>query len=190
MQKDALLLPPKELLLFLLLPNCNPMKKGNLLMLGLGYAAGLLVALKFGKGGKDKDMKELSEDIKAVHSTLWTEAEQRIFSQENREKIAELKSKALSEISEFKKEAEKEIRKLVKQGKLKKTEIVSEVKKLYDNRAEILENIVTEAKSIADSVKEESEDAGKLLSKKVDSLAKDLKKDLNQKFTSLKKKIK
>lgn len=91
------------------------MKKGNLLLLGLGYAAGLLVALKFGKGGQGKDMLALSEDIKAVHKTLWTEAEKKIFTPENREKIAELKSKALAEIADFKKEAEKEIKRLVKQ---------------------------------------------------------------------------
>lgn len=159
-------------------------------MLWLGYLAGLLVALKFGKDGGNKDVSVLSEDIKDIHKNLWTEAEQKIFSIENREKLAELKSQALSEIETFKKESEKEIRKLIKQGTLKKTEIIAEVKKLYDNREETIEKLISEAKELAELAKTESEEMGKMLSKKVDSISKDLKKDLQQKFASLKKKIK
>ena len=77
-------------------------------MLGLGYLAGMVVALKFGKDGKKKDLNDLSEDFKGVHKNLWTEAEHQIFSPENRERVAEIKSMALVEITEFKKEAEKE----------------------------------------------------------------------------------
>lgn len=159
-------------------------------MLGLGYLAGLLVALKFSKDGKNKDMAELSEGIKDIHKNLWTETEQKVFSVENREKLAELKSLALKEIETFKKESEKEVKKLIKQGTLKKAEITAEIKKLYDHREETIEKLVSEAKELAELAKSESEDMGKLLSKKVDSIAKDLKKDLQQKFTLLKKKIK
>ncbi len=159
-------------------------------MLWLGYLAGMLVALKFGKDGGVKNVSMLSEDIKDIHKNLWTEAEQKIFSTENREKLAKLKSQALTEIESFKKESEKEIKRLIKQGMLKKSEITAEVKKLYDHREETIDRIISEAKELAEIAKSESEEMGKMLSKKVDSVSKDLKKDLQQKFASLKKKIK
>ncbi len=90
------------------------MKKSNVFLLGLGYVAGLLVALKFTKDGKDKDLSTLTEDIKKVHSTLWTEAEKKVLSPENRERVAELKAQALTEIAAFKKTAEKELKALTK----------------------------------------------------------------------------
>lgn len=159
-------------------------------MLGLGYLAGLLVALKFSKDGKNKNLETLSDDIKDVHKNLWTEAEQKVFTSENREKVAELKTKALAEIELFKKDSEKEIKRLVKQGTLKKTEITAEIKKLYDNREATIDSLLSEGKELIEKVTEESEDLGKLLSKKIDSIAKDLKKDLQQKYNLLKKKIK
>lgn len=135
-------------------------------------------------------MEEITTEIKDLHTNLWTEAEKKVFSPENREKVAELKSKALVEIESFKKDADKEIKRLIKEGNLKKAEITAEIKKLYEQREELIDQLVTEAKELADMVKSESEDVGKLLSKKIDSIAKDLKKDLGQKFALLKKKIK
>lgn len=166
------------------------MKKWNILILGLGYIAGLLVALKFAKPGENKNLEVLTSEIKDLHKNLWTETEKKIFSQENREKVAELKSKALLEIEAFKKDADKEIKRLLKEGNLKKAEITTEIKKLYEKREELIDSLIKETKELAESVRSESEDVGKLLSKKVDSIAKDLKKDLGRKFTLLKKKIK
>ncbi len=83
-------------------------------MLGLGYAAGLLVALKFSKDGEKKGISDLTDEIKAVHKTLWTEAEKKVFSEENMEKVAELKTLALKEIASYKKDAEKELKMLIK----------------------------------------------------------------------------
>jgi hypothetical protein len=74
------------------------MKKGNIILLGLGYAAGLLVALKFNKKGEKKDFEMLKKDIKEVHINLWTETEETLFSPENKEKIVDMKARALSEI--------------------------------------------------------------------------------------------
>ncbi len=135
-------------------------------------------------------MEALSDDIKDVHKNLWTEAEQKVFTIENREKVAELKTKALAEIELFRKDSEKEIKRLVKLGTHKKAEITAEIKKLYENRDETINMLVSEAKELAETVKTESEDIGNQLSKKIDSVAKDLKKELQQKYALLKKKIK
>jgi hypothetical protein len=166
------------------------MKKSNIFLLGLGYAAGLLVALKFSKNGEDKNLSELAEEIKAVHKTLWTEAEKKIFSEENREKVAELKARALKEIATFKKEAEKELKALAKKGNLKKEELLAEAQKLYEAREEILENLLEEGVKIADLAKSESEEVGTKLAKKITTLRKDLKKELAETFTKIKKKLK
>ncbi len=83
-------------------------------MLGLGYVAGLLVAVKFADDGKKKTLPELAEDIKAIHKNLWTEGEEKIFSPENRERVAHMKVKALKEIDAFRVEAEKTIADLTK----------------------------------------------------------------------------
>lgn len=135
-------------------------------------------------------MTEITEEIKELHKNLWTEAEKKIFSEENREKVAELKSRAISEITAFKKEAEKEVRSLIKKGNLKKAEITAEIEKLYQNRAEILESLIEESTHMIDAAKGESEEVGMKLKKKVDSIAKDLKKELSTTFTKIKKKIK
>jgi hypothetical protein len=170
------------------------MKKSNIFLLGLGYAAGLLVALKFSKNGEDKNLSELAEEIKAVHKTLWTEAEKKIFSEENREKVAELKARALKEIATFKKEAEKELTEywwhIDEKGNLKKEELLAEAQKLYEAREEILENLLEEGVKIADLAKSESEEVGTKLAKKITTLRKDLKKELAETFTKIKKKLK
>ena len=166
------------------------MKKGNLFLLGLGYVAGLLVALKFSKDGKDKDLSALAEDIKSVHKNLWTDAENRIFSEENREKISLLKVKALKEIEAFKKEAAKELALLKKKGNVKKEEIVKDLEKLYQNRQEIIDTLVEDGTKIAEEVMETSEEVGTKISKKVVTLAKDLKKQLESTYKDIKKKLK
>lgn len=88
------------------------MKKQNIVMLGLGYAAGLLVALKFGKKGGKKDFETLKNDIKEAHINLWSKTEEIIFSPENKAKVIEMKEKALAEIEEFADKAEVEMRKM------------------------------------------------------------------------------
>ncbi len=166
------------------------MKKSNVFLLGIGYVAGLLVALKFTKDGKGKDLSTLTEDIKKVHSTLWTEAEKKVLSPENRERVAELKAQALVEITAFKKTAEKELKALAKKSNLKKDELMDEAQKLYDRRAEIIEDLMNEGEKFAESAKSESEDVAKRLSKKVETVKKDLIYDLTDAYKTLKKKLK
>lgn len=166
------------------------MKKGNLFLLGLGYAAGLLVALKFAADGKKKTIPEIAEDIKAIHKNLWTEGEEKIFSPENRERVARLKVQALKEIDSFKKEANKTIAELTKKGELKRDEIEDILKDLYARRKEILEDLMEEASDLAEDGLEEGEEIAKKLAKKIRSLAKDLKSELEKTYKDLKKKIK
>lgn len=131
------------------------MKKTNIVLLSLGYLAGLVVALKFSKDGKGKNLEALAQDIKKVHSTLWTEGEKKILSQENREKIAEMKAQALSEITDFKDTAEKELKALVEKGELKSEELMDEAAKLYDRRSQIIEDLMKEGMKFAESTKSE-----------------------------------
>jgi hypothetical protein len=166
------------------------MKKSNILIATLAYAAGLLVALKFSKGWENKNLSELSDDIKKIHATLWTEAEQKILSPENRERVAELKVKALAEISDFKKTTEKELKMLAKKSGLKKDEILEEAQKLYDRRAEIIEELMNQGEDIVESAKSEGEDIAKQFSKKISTVKKDLSKDLTDAYKKIIKKIK
>jgi acyl-CoA reductase-like NAD-dependent aldehyde dehydrogenase len=166
------------------------MKKSNIAIAALAYAAGLLVALKFSKDGKEKNIWDLSADIKKIHANLWTEAEQKILSPANREKVAELKAKALAEISDFKKTAEKELKTLAKQSSLKKDEILVEAQKLYDRRSEIIAELMEQGEDIVESAKSEWEDVAKKFSKKISAVKKDLSKDLADAYKKLIKKIK
>jgi small-conductance mechanosensitive channel len=166
------------------------MKKSNIIIATLAYAAGLLVALKFSKGGENKNLSDLSEDIKKIHATLWTEAEQKILSPENRERVAELKVKALAEINDFKKTTEKELKILAKKSSLKKDEILEEAQKLYDRRAEIIEELMEQGEDIVESAKSEGEDIAKQFSKKIGAVKKDLSKDLMDAYKKIIKKIK
>lgn len=92
------------------------MKKGNMLLLGAGYLAGLLVALKFNKKSP-KDLEKSfapSEDrcsaigktLLEIHKNLFETAQETIFSPENKKRIAEYKEQFLVEIDMFQKEAE------------------------------------------------------------------------------------
>ena len=166
------------------------MKKTNIVLLSLGYLAGLVVALKFSKDGKGKNLEALAQDIKKVHTTLWTEGEKKVLSLENREKIAEMKAQALSEITEFKNTAESELKSLVEKGELKSEELMTEAAKLYDRRSQIIDDLLQEGMKFAESTKSEGEDVAQKLMQKVATVKKDLTNDLNDAYKSLKKKLK
>ena len=82
------------------------MKKSNIILVGLGYLAGLVVATKFAKPGTSKSLGEIGEELGTIHKNLWTEAETRLFSPENRDRIASMKSEAIRDIKLFQEEGE------------------------------------------------------------------------------------
>lgn len=166
------------------------MKLGKLLALAAGYAAGMVIALRFGKNGKSKNVESLKKDIGDIHKNLWTEAEAAIFSEENMQKIAELREMAQAEIVEFKKEAQVKLRNWKKLGDEKRVEVLAEVEDLYARRVEILEEAKKSAIEALDTGKETSEKAVAKLQKKAEKVAKELAKDLEKTFKDLKKKAK
>lgn len=166
------------------------MKLGKLLALAAGYAAGMVIALRFGKDGKAKNIDSLKKDIEDIHKNLWTEAEAAIFSEENKQKVAELRKQAEAEIAEFKKEAQTKLRNWKKLGDDKRKEVLAEVEALYARRVEILEEAKKTAIEAIDTGKETSEKAVAKLQKKTEKVAAELKKDLEKTFKDLKKKAK
>jgi hypothetical protein len=166
------------------------MKKGNIILLGLGYAAGLLVALKFNKKGEKKDFEMLKKDIKEVHINLWTETEETLFSPENKEKIVDMKARALSEIEWFTEKADDQIQSMIRTGEATAEEILQKAQELYDDREAIIEKILSDAREYAETIHETSEDTREKLLKKINSVSKDVKKELASRFTKLKKKLK
>lgn len=165
------------------------MKTGKLLALGAGYVAGMIVALRFGKDGKNKSMDAIKQDIADIHKNLWTQAEAAIFSEENKQKVAEMRAQAEAEITEFKKDAQKKLRSLAKAGKEKRDEYKAELEALYARRAEILEELRKAALEAIDAGKETSDEAVEKLGKKVEKVSKELRKDLDDTYKTIKKKV-
>ena len=166
------------------------MKKWNILLLGLGYIAGLVVATKFAKSNNSKSLEEIGEDLKAIHKNLWTEAETKLFTEENRDRVAHIKAKAIKEIKLFKKDGDAYVKELMKKGDLKKDEIITKLQELYADRETHFETLLSEWKAIIEEALEWGDDAGKKLKKKVESVTKDLKKEFTTSLTQIKKKIK
>lgn len=165
------------------------MKKGKLLALAAGYLAGMVIALKFGKGGKSKGFDAIKKDIEAIHKSLWTETEAALFSEENKERIAEMREAAMKEVEEFKKEATKKLRSLAKAGKAKRAEIKTEIEDLYARRSEIVEDLTKKAIDALDLTVEDSEKAVEKLTKKAAKVAKEVQKELDTNYRTLKKKF-
>lgn len=165
------------------------MKSKNIFLVGLGYLAGLAVALKFSKDGKKKDLNTLTKEAKTIHKNLWNEAEKSFFSEEVQEKLTNLKVQALLEIKKFQKEAQPILLKLKKKGEWKIEEIEKALEKLYEERREILEMLFQEGKEHLSEAMEEWSDTAKKLEKKIQTVGKEVKKDLEKTYKTLRKKL-
>lgn len=166
------------------------MKLGKFIALAAGYAAGLVIALRFGKDGKTKNMDSIKKDIEDIHKNLWTEAEATLFSEENKQRVAELREMAQEEIAAFKKEGQAKLRNWKKLGNEKRKEAMAELEALYARRAELIEEAKKAAVEAIDTGKENSEKAIAKLTKKTEKVAADLKKELDKTYKDLKKKAK
>lgn len=125
------------------------LKKKSLILLGLGYLGGMAIALKFHKKTAESLKNELSQTdkkcevfwkhIAQIHRALFAEAKEVVLSPENMEKLKEYKAKLITEVDAFRKEAEVKMKEWEKKGVTKKADVEKELKKIYDNRMELLE---------------------------------------------------
>jgi len=165
------------------------MKKWKLFLLGAGYIAGLLVALKFGKDGKGKDLKALAEDAKAIHTNLFTQAEELLFSEENKARLVELKDSLTKELAKFEKELAKKSKEWKKLGTEKAAVIEQELKEMYENRKEILEDLKEKALEALDEGKEKSVEVLDEVKDRAESFSKEGKKELEKIYKKIKKEL-
>lgn len=171
-------------------------------LLGAGYLAGLLVALKFNK----KSPKELEKDfapaedrcntigknLLEIHKNLLEMAQETLFSPENKKRIEEYRELLLKELESFQQEAEVKLEEWKKKGFEKKDEIEAELLNLYNRRMEVLEEVKQKGLSLLDETREEGVDImeeGKKVAarvfdeakKQLDIIHADIKKQLNKK---------
>jgi len=177
------------------------MKKGNVFLLGAGYLAGLLVALKFNKKSPKELEKELADspekyktlgkNLMDIHKNLFDTVEESLFSAENKKRIAEYKERYMVELENFKRESEAKMKVWKKKGIAKKDEVEAELTKLYERRVELMEiakkrglelleearegglDVIEEGKKIANTVFDEAK-------KNLDEMHKDIKKKLKK----------
>jgi hypothetical protein len=79
---------------------------------------------------------------------------------------------------------------MIRTGEATAEEILQKAQELYDDREAIIENILSDAREYAETIHETSEDTREKLLKKINSVSKDVKKELASRFTKLKKKLK
>lgn len=102
------------------------MKKGNAFLLGAGYLAGLLVALRFNKKSPadlEKDFSQgedrynsIGKNLLDIHKNLFETTQDMLFSPENKKIIADYKERFLIELDMFRKESEIKLEEWKKKG--------------------------------------------------------------------------
>lgn len=153
-------------------------------MLGAGYLAGLLIALKYNKksptslekdmAGEDK-LNVIGKNLLDIHKNIFESAHDAMFSPENKKIIADYKEQFLSELESFKKEAGAELTKLTEKGSTTKEEMETRLQDLYDSRMELLEKAKKKGVALMADAKAEGMDLveeGKKVSNRVYDQAK------------------
>lgn len=120
-----------------------------MLLLGAGYLAGMLVALKFNKRSRedlekdfapsDRRCGNIGKVLLDIHKNLFEIAQETALSPENKKRIAEYKEHFLTELDAFRKESEIKLEEWKKKGFEKRDEMEAELRDLYDRRVELLE---------------------------------------------------
>lgn len=175
------------------------MKKGNMILLGAGYLAGLLVALKFNKKSPEDLEKDfapsedryntLGKNLLEIHKNLFETAQDALFSPENKQRIEEYKERFLVELDMFRKESEIKLEEWKKKGFEKKDEVEAELKGLYDRRVELLEEAKQKGLKLLEETREDGMDMieeGKKVANRVFDQA---KKQLDAMYADAKKKL-
>lgn len=137
-------------------------------LIGAGYLAGLLVALKFNKKSPtalEKDFapsedrySTIGKNLLDIHKNLFEMTEEAIFSPENKKRIAEYKERFLVELDMFRKESEIKLEEWKKKGFEKKDEIEGEIHDLYNRRMELLEQTKQKGLSLLEETREDGAD--------------------------------
>lgn len=175
------------------------MKKGKMFLLGAGYLAGLLVALKFNKksptelekdwNSPDDRYNSIGKNLLDIHKNLFETVEEVVFSPENKKRIAEYKEQFLIELDMFRKESEIKLEEWKKRGFEKKTEVEADLRDLYERRVELLEQAKQKGIELLEETREGGEDMmeeGKKIATKVFNQA---KKQLDAMYKEAKTKL-
>lgn len=168
-------------------------------LLGAGYLAWLLVALKFNKKAPEDLEKDftsskdrcnaIGKNLLDIHKNLFETAQDAIFSAENKKIIAEYKERFLVELDMFRKESEIKLEEWRKKGFEKKDEVEKELQNLYDRRMELLEQAKKKGLKLLEETREDGMDIfeeGKKVANRVFSQA---KKQLDAMYADTRKKI-
>lgn len=164
------------------------LKKKSLILLGLGYLGGIAVALRFHKKTAESLKQELSKTDKKchvfwkhivqIHRELFTEAKEAALSPENIEKLNEYKAKLLTQVEGFEKEVEEKMKEWKRKGLTKTADIEKELKKLYDNRLELLEQAKKKGEGIVSETLEHAKDIYEDVKDRLHDALQDIKKSL------------
>lgn len=173
-----------------------------MILLGAGYLAGLLVALRFNKKSPadlEKDFapgedryNTIGQNLLSIHKNLFDMAEESVFSSGNKKLIKEYKEKLLIELDMFRKESEIKLEEWKQKGFQKKDEVELNLRDLYNKRAELLEQAKKKGLELLEETREDGtsaiEEGKKLASqvfdqakKQLDAMYAELKNTLNKK---------
>lgn len=168
-------------------------------MLGAGYLAGLLVALRFNKKSPEDLEKDFSpsdercntigKNLLDIHKNLFETAQETLFSPENKERIAEYKERFLVELDMFRKESEIKLEEWKKKGFEKRDEVEAELRDLYDRRMELLEQAKKKGLKLLEETREDGADMieeGKKVTNRVFDQA---KKQLDAMYADMRKRL-
>lgn len=168
-------------------------------LLGAGYLAGLLVALKFNKKSpedlkkdfapSDERYNAIGKNLLLIHKNLFETTQEALFSPENKKLIAEYKERFLVELDMFRKESEIKLEEWKKKGFEKKDEMESELQDLYNRRMELLEQAKKKGLKLLEETREDGADMleeGKKVTNRVFDQA---KKQLDAMYADVKAKL-
>lgn len=175
------------------------MKKGNAFLLGAGYLAGLLVALRFNKKSPadlEKDFtpgedryNTIGKNLLDIHKNLFETTQEALFSPANKKIIADYKERFLVELDMFRKESEIKLEEWKKKGFEKRDEVEEEIRNIYDRRMELLEQAKEKGLKLLEETREDGADMleeGKKVTNRVFDQA---KKQLDAMYADIKKKL-
>lgn len=132
------------------------MKKNNLLVIW-AYMAWIAVALKFAKQNNEEksctewecSLKNFSEKLVTIHKNLFNYIENNWMSPNSKKYLDEKVGEITRHVEEFKNESLKKIEELKSNWIEKKSEIEAEIKKIYEDKKILVEDL----KNTLDSVK-------------------------------------
>ncbi len=168
-------------------------------LLGAGYLAGLLIALKFNKkspatlekdfSAGDEKYSAIGKNLLDIHKNLFETAQETLFSPENKKLIAEYKERFLVELDMFRKESEIKLEEWKKKGFDKKDEVEADLQGLYNRRMELLEQAKKKGLKLLEETREDGADMieeGKKVTNRVFDQA---KKQLDAMYVDMKAKL-